>query len=273
MKKRQGGKNKIRNILIASVLIVAAIGDVVILLYIFNPWVFSLETRSIIQNGLSLSGDKKIIPIVEEEPKDEPEILPDKTSAEQVLINVPFTTQAPLAEWDDIRQQEACEEASVIMAWHWIEGTTLSPNQAKTEILALSAFEEELVGEFWDTSAEDTAKVFTAYYSHQNIRVAYDFTVEDIKNELRAGKIVLIPTDGTTLQNPNYTPPGPRRHMIVIKGFNGETGEFITNDPGTRMGNSYKYKYQTVMNSIINYGTGRNAPVIDSRKVMMVVGK
>lgn len=271
--KNRRGKNKIRNILIASVFIVAAIGDTIILFYIFNPGVFSRETRDEIQNGLSMSDEKEIIPVVEEEPKDEPEILPDETSAEQVLINVPFTTQAPLAEWNDIRQQEGCEEASMVMAWHWVEGTSLSPNQAKTEILALSAFEEEFFGEFWDTSAEDTAKVFTASYGHQNIRVAYDFTAEDIKDELRAGKIVLIPTDGTMLQNPNYTPPGPRIHMIVIKGFNGETGEFITNDPGTRAGNGYRYKYQTVMDAIINYGTGRNAPVVDNRTVMIVVGK
>jgi hypothetical protein len=271
MKKRQGG-NKIRNILIASVFIIVAIGDVVILLYIFNPGVFNSEVRNKIQNGLSPSNDKEIVPVVEE-PVEEPEVLPDETSSEQILINVPFTTQAPLAEWDDIRQQEACEEASVIMAWYWIKNAPLSLQKAKEEILALSAFEEELVGEFWDTSAEDTAKIFTAYYGHKNLKVVYGFSAEGIKKELSDGNIVLIPTDGATLQNPNYTPPGPRRHMIVIKGFDGATGEFITNDPGTRMGNGYRYKYQTVMSSIINYGTGRNVPLVDNRKVMIVVGK
>jgi len=38
--------------------------------------------------------------------------------------------------------------------------------------------------------------------------------------------------------------------MIVIIGWDDEKGIFITNDPGTRKGKSYVYKYQTVLDAI-----------------------
>jgi len=283
MSRVRKGKNNIRNILIATAFIAFAVFDVVILLYIFNPGIFSLTVRNQIQNGLALSDDKAII-FSPEKPKEEEkdntleditdlEIKPEENLSKQVLLNVPFTSQAPLGEWSDIRQQEACEEASLIMAWHWVKNTSLSPEQAREEILSLSAFEESFLGEFWDTSAEDSVKIFKGYYNYQNIKTVYDFSIEDIKDELRNGNIVLVPTGGKTLNNPYYTPPGPERHMIIIKGFDETTGEFITNDPGTRFGNSYKYPYQIVLDSIINYGTGRNAPLLDSRKVMIAVIK
>ena len=38
-----------------------------------------------------------------------------------------------------------------------------------------------------------------------------------------------------------YAHPGPVRHMLLIKGYDGERGVFITNDPGTRHGESFEY--------------------------------
>ena len=33
-----------------------------------------------------------------------------------VLLNVPFTSQAPFGEWSDPRHQDGCEEAAALMA-------------------------------------------------------------------------------------------------------------------------------------------------------------
>jgi hypothetical protein len=197
----------------------------------------------------------------------------EKTSSQKTIHNVPFTSQAPFAEWDDARQQDACEEASLIMAWHWIKNSTLSKTQAKTEILDLNAFMDKTLGQSTDTSAEDTLKIFKEYYKYDKADISYDVSIETIKNQLLKGNIVIVPTDGTVLKNPYYVYPGPTRHMIVIKGFDENKKQFITNDPGTRRGESFRYNYQTALNAIINYGTGDHAPLIDERKVMIVIKK
>src|SRR4030042_6174940 len=38
---------------------------------------------------------------------------------QNVLLEALFTTQAPFGEWNDPRQQDACEEASVLIAYKW----------------------------------------------------------------------------------------------------------------------------------------------------------
>src|SRR3989338_9613961 len=77
--------------------------------------------------------------------------LPEKVFIE----NVPFTTQAPFADWEDDRQQDGCEEASVLMAIRWIRGQGITKQEALDEILAMSAYELEKYGSYHDTSAED----------------------------------------------------------------------------------------------------------------------
>ncbi|NQU83768.1 MAG: C39 family peptidase [Parcubacteria group bacterium] len=200
------------------------------------------------------------------EVKEEP--LPTK-----FITDVPFTSQAPFAEWSDSRQQEGCEEASITMAAYWAMGKDLTLEQAKKEILAISAFEEDYLGTYLDASAEDTVRVFKEYYKNNNIRTEYNFSIEDIKKELVNGNLVIVPTNGQVLDNPYYNPPGPIRHMIVIKGYDDETSEFITNDPGTRQGDGFRFKYSILMQAIINYGTGYHVPPTDNRNVMIVVGK
>src|SRR5258708_6055306 len=53
----------------------------------------------------------------------------------KVLISVPFTSQAPFANWSDPNEESGCEEASMIMAWHWIkndiQGQTIDQQQAE----------------------------------------------------------------------------------------------------------------------------------------------
>lgn len=190
-----------------------------------------------------------------------------------VNIAVPFTPQAPFAEWDDPRQQDGCEEASLTMAWHWLQNKSLTPTIAKAEILNLYQKVVELFGEVADTSAEDTAKLFKEYYHYDKIRVVYDVNSQLIKNELKAGHVVLVPADGTILKNPYYTAPGPIRHMIVIKGYDDKRQEFITNDPGTRRGADFRFSYNVVIKAIVNYSTGNHGSLIDGRKVAIIVEK
>ena len=45
--------------------------------------------------------------------------------------------------------------------------------------------------------------------------------------------------------------------MLVIIGFDDKTGEFITNDPGTKRGAEFRYKYKILLNAIHNWDHDR----------------
>ena len=205
------------------------------------------------------------LPLAEQQPQ----VLP-----KQVLLDIPFTAQAPLREWKDPRQQDGCEEAAIFMAAHWIKDEPfVSPQAAKEEILALSHYQDEKFGFYQDTSAEDTAKLLKDYFGYDST-VTYNIVGEDlIKKELAAGNLVIVPVNGRKLNNPYYTPPGPDRHMIVIVGYDEETSEFITNDAGIMRGKSYRYPQATLMSALRDYPSGRHEPFADMPTAMIVAEK
>jgi len=160
------------------------------------------------------------------------------------------------------------------MAMSWIKGTDITPEKARQEIIAVSDYELANYGVFLDTSAQDTFdRIFKGYYKYQKIELRYDFSVEDIKDELHDGNLVVAPMNGQELHNPYYTQPGPLRHMLVIIGYDPDSREFITNDPGTRLGKQYRYSEQTLFEAIHDYSTGDDLPLPPKRKAMIVVKK
>ncbi|MBI4359799.1 MAG: DUF192 domain-containing protein [Candidatus Jacksonbacteria bacterium] len=201
----------------------------------------------------------------------EPIAAVDPPVKNQVLADVPFTPQAPFGEWSDPRQEDGCEEASIIMAIAWVNGEKLTREGAKDEILKLAEFQKERNGFFEDTSAEDTSRLMREYYKHESI-VEKETSIDAIKKHLAEGRIVIAPMDGQKLKNPYYTEPGPPRHMVLIIGYDDKTGEFITNDPGTRRGAGYRYQYQRFMDSIRDYPSGKNVPG-EGGKTIIAVGK
>ena len=59
---------------------------------------------------------------------------------------------------------------------------------------------------------------------------------------------MVVPLAGRDIGNPNFTPPGPVYHMLVVKGYDAQN--FITNDVGTRKGDSYVYKKNVIMKNM-----------------------
>lgn len=198
---------------------------------------------------------------------------PERTLAQKIVLDVPFTAQAPFGNWADARQDYGCEEAAILMAMYWVYGKDLPLDKAEKEIVAISDFEQENYGDFHDTSTLDTLKVLKAYFKYENAFAKFDIGIEDIKTELASGNIVIVPLDGTKVDNPYYTPPGPAKHKVVIRGYDDDTQEFITNDPGTKRGEGYRYNYQILENAIVDYPTGLNEPVNQIRTAMIVVKK
>ncbi len=194
--------------------------------------------------------------------------------SEKVFLDVPFTSQAPRGNWKDPRYQHGCEEASVLMALRWARGRTLSVQQAEQQIKAMAAWQKKQYGGYVDTSAADTAeRLIKGYAGYAHVDVKYDVGVDDIKVALHQGSVVLVPVNGRLLKNPNFTRPGPLQHMLLIRGYDDVSGEFITNDPGTRRGQGYKYSYEVLFNAMRDYPTGDHEEIKEVRKVMIVVEK
>lgn len=187
---------------------------------------------------------------------------------------VPFTPQAPSGNWKDQRFQDGCEEASVLMAVSWARAQKLDKKKAETEILKIANWEKKKYGSFRDTSASDTAeRLIKKYFGYQNYQVVENITLEKIITAVRNNKLVIIPTNGQKLKNPFFTRPGPDRHMLVVIGYDSAKKEFITNDPGTKRGQSYRYSEKVLYNAIRNYPTGNHLPIQGEKKAGIVVGK
>lgn len=196
------------------------------------------------------------------------------TNIPDVYYDVPFTTQAPFGEWDDLRQQEGCEEASVMMAMKWIHGEEITAEEARSEILQMSNWEQEEFGYFEDTSAQDTAtRLFNRWYGYTKVDVYQNISATDILAQLEEGNIVLPTIDGTFMNHNYYVPPGPDRHMIVVHGYDYATGEFITHDPGTRFGEDHRIPFSTMNEMLRDYPSGQLLPVTTSNTAMIVVRK
>lgn len=211
-----------------------------------------------------------------------PEKLSDAQESTSTIktinLAVPFTTQAPLVNWSDPRQQDGCEEAVSVMAMAWVKNeglkTKITPAEFESRILALSDFQEEKYGEFRDTSLSDIEVwIFRDYFSYNGIEYKTVATTSDIISELEAGHIVLLPMAGRELKNPNFKALGPLTHMILVKGYDYQTKEFITNDPGTRLGADYRYPAERIYSAIWVYPTGYHQETSVREKAMLVVFK
>lgn len=190
---------------------------------------------------------------------------------EKILIEVPFTPQAPFGKWKNIYFQNGCEEAIVTMAIHWVQKKSLSLKEAEKEIKKLSLFSLKKLGHFHDQSLEDILKLFKGFHNYRNTEIVYDIKIEDIKRELLKGNLIIIPVNGRLLKNPYYTQPGPEYHMLLVKGFDDLTQEFIVNDPGTKRGYSYRYPYEILEKAIRVYETGYRVQVKSPKKAMIIV--
>jgi hypothetical protein len=197
-----------------------------------------------------------------------------ETPSAGVNLDVPFFCQAPRANWADQRQQDGCEETSLLMAHLWLTKTTLSAVEAEAEIIALSNWiqTEHYTGRkafIPDQSIADAALIFARYYGHTDWEIKRNITARDIKAELAAGNLVIVPVNGRILANPHFNPPGPVAHMIVITGHIGDT--FFANDPGTVRGKNFPYPQERLMNAIYDYPTGRHMPYRKTATAMLVI--
>jgi len=198
--------------------------------------------------------------------------------SKKIEQTVPFVIQAPFGNWEDPNFQNACEEASMIMAMGWVDGEkTISPQEAQKRILEIIDFENKTFGYSTDTNASDVERIFREHFKHENVHAMKNITLEDVKTEIQKGSVVIVPAFGRALENPNFTQPGPVAHMLVIIGYDPLTRQFITNDPGTRKGAGYKYDESLLFEAIWEYPSGASDPPLPTagnvKKALISVSK
>jgi Peptidase_C39 like family len=186
-----------------------------------------------------------------------------------LLLTVPFTPQAPTGNWDTIHNED-CEEASAVMANAFYSGphdAKLDPAYVEGQLTKLTDWEMKNFGYNLDITSEETVQMIKANYDLQS-KILYGFTEQNIKNELAQNHLVLLPANGRLLGNPNYRQPGPKYHMLVIRGY--AQTSIITNDPGTRNGLNYSYDFNTLYKANGEWDHQTNSVDLDKKNIIVV---
>jgi len=179
--------------------------------------------------------------------KEEDKSAENNSLPKEVLLKVPFTVQAPNANWD-ATHEEACEEASLIILKHFNKNEPMgTPEEVEQEIQSMIKYETDH-GYKQDVTMDELAQIAKDYYGLKTARVEKNITADDIKRELAAGRPVIVPASGKMLDNPNFRGGGPVYHNLVITGY--DKNGFITNDPGTRKGEGFRYTFDNLFNAI-----------------------
>ena len=191
------------------------------------------------------------LPVLSSSPSPTPTPSPARS---EINLDVPFTSQAPNGNWD-LPYQEACEEASVLMAIRYVFGNPiLDAADADVGILDLVKANEAL-GFPIDQTAEQVMALIHDIDPKIPVALIRDPTVSLLKDQLSQGYVIIVPAAGRELKNPFFNQPGPLYHMFVLRGYT-DDGYFITNDPGTKRGEGYLYTFERVMDAMGDWNDG-----------------
>lgn len=188
--------------------------------------------------------------------------------SKSINMKVGFTSQAPFGVWDHLHN-DTCEEASILMAYAWVNGITIDPLYADNELNKLAEWQIANFGFFESTTAAQTARLAREVYGLK-VDLINKPTLEEMKREIVEGNLIVMGMAGRLLGNPHFKAPGPVYHMLVIKGYD-ETG-FFTNDPGTMYGANFYYPYEILMNAAHDW-TGVEEEIYTSPAVALIISK
>ena len=188
-------------------------------------------------------------------------------------LNIPFAVQAPFANWGN-PYQEACEEASVLMAVKYFEGAkTLSHELIDEEILKMVDYSKEAFGNYKDSDIAEIADLLEGFYGYTDYEIIRSGTLDDIKQAVAQGYPVIVPAAGQLLDNPYFKQPGPIYHTIVVTGYNDATEEFIANDPGTKRGEGIRFSYENIDTAWHDWTGNSNTILEGERNLLVIKGK
>ncbi|MEK7077279.1 MAG: C39 family peptidase [Patescibacteria group bacterium] len=195
------------------------------------------------------------------------------SSSTKILMipDVPFVPQSPFGERGNPVLENACEEAVLLMGYSWAVGEPLAREEAREEIFKMAEYESANFGFHEDTSVADTARLMKEYFGYDGASVRDGVEARDIISELLKGNLVIIPVNGQKLGNPRFEPPGPRVHMILVRGYDFARSEFIAHDPGTQFGKDYRYSFNVIIDAFEDYPSGEEVTAGSGTRAMIVI--
>jgi uncharacterized protein YvpB len=175
---------------------------------------------------------------------DTPRATPTSLPASYQIENVPYTVQAPYAQWSDDTYQNGCEEAALLMVHKYWQKSALDADIATQEIKEMVEWQKSTWGSHFDLSVWKLVDFANEYLGTIYQSSIYrDPSWQNLKYEIAQGRPVIVPVMSHSLDNPHYG-RNDAYHMLVITGYD-ETG-FVTNDPGVKEGYNWHYTYETM---------------------------
>lgn len=214
----------------------------------------------------SIEEEEEVLELVENEPEEK--VLGTKIQNTSINLDVPFTSQAPTANWEQ-PWQDACEEASLMMVDYYYKNKAIPSKETTEQILFdMAAWQEENWNGHHDLSVADLARYIELHYDY-SFDILDNLTIDKIKESLDKGLPVIVPANGKILDNPHFSNGGPVYHMLVIKGYLDDKQKFITNDPGTRHGEDFLYSYDNMMTSIADWDKESHSTTGPKRAIIL----
>jgi hypothetical protein len=177
------------------------------------------------------------------------------SSAHAAQIAVPFTPQAPDADWRE-PWFNACEEAAIAMVDAYYYGHSLEGDKAREHILHVLNIKNAFFGHSLDESAARITELINGFFRWE-ATIVRGPTVGQLIAEIDAGRPVIVPTHGRALFNPHFLDGGPDYHTVVITGYDVDKQMFIVNEPGTKHGLDYQYSFDRLMRAVHDFLPGK----------------
>jgi hypothetical protein len=155
------------------------------------------------------------------------------------------------------------------MVLRYFSGQTIdSPADAETAIQSLVARGAAL-GFTVDLTALQAQALILDQNPSLQVRLIDRPTADILMDELAKGALIIVPAAGQDLRNPYFQRPGPRYHMLVLRGYT-DDGHVITNDPGTKRGEQFTYTWDRLLSSTHDWNDG---DVVQGKAVVIVIQK
>ncbi len=165
-------------------------------------------------------------------------------------LDVPFTSQAPSKTWVE-PWLNACEETSIVMVnLYYSDQEDPNIETAKQEILDVLAVKKEEIDMSKDESMETVLELIDLLDLNWSAEVVSNPTLEQMKTELESGRPIIVPVFAPELVNAYYEGGGPDYHVMVLVGYDDESGTFTIHDPGTQFGEELSFTYENLMAAI-----------------------
>ena len=187
----------------------------------------------------------------------------------QVLLQVPFTTQAPLNNW--AQHQESCEAATLTMLtsyWQHNAAVVIDPHAADASINQIDRWKSQP-----DLNVTMMGELAEAHFGYTYRLVPNDPKV--IAEQLSAGRPLIAEVRTHALGNPRY--PGYSTHyeqngysvphFILVIGYDG-TGVWL-NDPGISWGRGYHISYAQLAHAIDSLD--QHHPALNQGQVLLLL--